>query len=82
MSPEMITEIRSLVCGAMADIGAACERLRELEDPYLRSVVLKESRGEIAAWLAAASDSLSAASLQAICGGSESSQEKNEEQLS
>lgn len=82
MSPAMITKIRALICGALADVGGSCERLRELEDPDLRPAVVGESREEIAAWLAAAADSLSEASLLAACGEMKSTQEKNEEQLS
>lgn len=68
MSPALITEIRRLICTAMADIGGTCERLRDLEDSDLRPAVIAESRDEIAGWLSSATDALGEAALLAESG--------------
>jgi hypothetical protein len=64
MSPAQIAEARALICSAMADIGGACERLREIEEGMMPFAVA-ESAEEIATWLSQAGDRLNEAALVA-----------------
>ena len=68
MNADTITEIRSLICRSMSDIGGACERLRELEDEGLAPAVISDARQEIATWLSQAADALGEAALMAEAG--------------
>lgn len=63
MTLETITEIRSLLCQAMSDIGAACDRLRDLEESTAFPAIESESAAEIATWLSGSCDSLGEAAL-------------------
>lgn len=71
MSPALITEIRALICSAMADLGGTCERLRELEDPDLCGHVITDAREDIANWLDQAALELNKAALLAQYGTSQ-----------
>lgn len=64
MKIEQITEIRALLCKSMSDIGAACDRLRELEEgPSAFPSLEAESAAEIATWLSGGADALGEAAL-------------------
>jgi hypothetical protein len=74
VSPVPITEIRALICSAMAELGGTCERLRELEDPDLCGAVVESAREDIAAWLDQAAVELNRAARLAEYGKAETSE--------